>query len=684
MKKIVLLLVIHLLTTNLFAQTYNLHVEDSGTLIDLVGVNNVENVKELVVSGDLNGTDILAIRKMINLAVLDMSNSNIVSGGVSYYENYTTSENKIGDYFFKEKISLVSIFLPKNITDIGRNAFAGCFNLEGNIIIPNSVITIDRYAFFNCKGLTGILTIPNSVKYINDYAFAGCDNITELSIGDGCDIIYASAFQECYGLKKIIFSKVSSTQINQRVFNSCNNITELNLEGVRNIGSEAFKSCTALTKLNIPNSVTSIGAKAFEGCVGLDEIIIENGNQTLSFSLERKVSGNYIYYSAPETFKDCPLKKLYLGRNISYLKPEGSYVFSSPFGKKTTLQELIIGDSVTEIYNACFSGCDGLTDLSLGKALINLKDNCFSGCNRLRELVIPESVLNIGKSAFYNCSGLSGKLVIPNTVISIGGDAFAGNNIDEIVIEEGESSLSLDDRDGSGNYAYIFSGCPLKKLYLGRNITRSYSHFRTGTLNEVIIGDLVTEIPKSFFWGCYNLTKIEIGKAVSTIGANAFLGCIRLSEITIPESVTSLGNDVFKDCNNLVQINSMNPIPPQITSTTFDGVDKEECILYVPIGCVTTYWLHPYWEEFFNIKEKDFPSTSISNTLSDSGSISIQKIDNGIIINGCNVYDRIYIYSINGQLIYTREVGDGLIDFPFSRGNLYIIKTPLKSLKMIY
>ena len=43
------------------------------------------------------------------------------------------------------------------------------------------------------------------------------------------------------------------------------------------IGNEAFKGCTGLTSINLPDSVESIGMVAFKGCTGLTSIKIPEG-----------------------------------------------------------------------------------------------------------------------------------------------------------------------------------------------------------------------------------------------------------------------------------------------------------------------------------------------------------------------------------------------------------------------
>ncbi|MEE0804495.1 MAG: leucine-rich repeat domain-containing protein, partial [Prevotellamassilia sp.] len=45
---------------------------------------------------------------------------------------------------------------------------------------------------------------------------------------------------------------------------------------VTSIGMHAFKECSDLTSVAIPNSVTSIGGSAFYGCSGLTSVAIPN------------------------------------------------------------------------------------------------------------------------------------------------------------------------------------------------------------------------------------------------------------------------------------------------------------------------------------------------------------------------------------------------------------------------
>ena len=67
------------------------------------------------------------------------------------------------------------------------------------------------------------------------------------------------------------------TSIAQLVFDSCTSLTSVNIpNSVTTIGDNAFRGCNGLTSVTIPNSVTSIDGSAFESCSGLTSVTIPN------------------------------------------------------------------------------------------------------------------------------------------------------------------------------------------------------------------------------------------------------------------------------------------------------------------------------------------------------------------------------------------------------------------------
>ena len=147
---------------------------------------------------------------------------------------------------------------------------------------------------------------------------------------------------------------------------------------VTSIGNSAFRGCTGLTSVNIPNSVTSIGNDVFYGCKGLTSVTIPNSVTSIGNS----------------AFSDC-----------------------------RGLTSVTIPNSVTSISRYAFKGCPGLTSVTIPNSVTYIDEYAFSGCSGLTSVTIPNSVTSIGRDAFADCSSLT-SVTIPNSVTSIREYAF--------------------------------------------------------------------------------------------------------------------------------------------------------------------------------------------------------------------------------------------------------------------
>lgn len=112
------------------------------------------------------------------------------------------------------------------------------------------------------------------------------------------------------------------------------------------------------------------------------------------------------------------------------------------------------------------------------------------------------------------------------------------------------------------------------------DITNKFQDKTITTFNELQYFTGLTEIGKSAFDFCMNLTSIVIPNSVTNIACDAFYGCVNLTTINIPNSVTNVEERAFYGCASLTSINIPNSIT-NIACQTFDGCTSLTTI-YIP------------------------------------------------------------------------------------------------------
>ncbi len=206
--------------------------------------------------------------------------------------------------------------------------------------------------------------------------------------------------------------------------------------------------------------------------------------------------------------------------------PSGDLVIPS------TITNLETTYTVTSIGTTVFY-FSSLTSVTIPSSIISIGDQAFLNVTTLTSVNFntPSSVTSIGESAFQGCTGLT-SVTIPNSVTII------------------------------GNYA--FSGCTsLRSITINSFLTNlGVVFFGLNNANISWIFDYSGSIPDGACSGRSGVTNVTIGNQITSIGATAFYGCTGLTSITIPNSVTTIGNNAFNGCSNLQNI----PFPPNIIS----------------------------------------------------------------------------------------------------------------------
>ena len=332
------------------------------------------------------------------------------------------------------------------------------------------------------------------------------------------------------------------TTIDDDAFHGHSNIQRVTIpNSVKKIGNYAFSGCTNLTNIEIPNSVTFIGDHAFEDCSGLKSIKIPDSVSYIGFGAFNDCTGlTHIYTGNLQGFNFSQYKNLKKVVLFDGLQGIVSSAYNSTFKNCTSLQSVIIPNSVKSIGYEAFYNCTSLQSIIIPDGVTVVDDYAFNGCSSLTSIIIPDSVTNIGRAAFENCTGMT-SIVIPNSVTCIEGSLFRNctrltslNIPDSITFIGGEAFenctelISLDIPDSVTNIGwYTFNDC-------------------TG-LTNIKISNNVDCIDRGMFENCTSLKSVEIPNGVKWIGSCAFRGCTSLANIKIPDSLKSVGYNAFEN-----------------------------------------------------------------------------------------------------------------------------------------
>ena len=262
---------------------------------------------------------------------------------------------------------------------------------------------------------------------------------------------------------------------------------------VTSIGGSAFRYCTSLTSVTIPDSVTSIGGWAFADCASLTSVTIPDGVTSI---------GEY-------TFSWC-----------------------------TSLTSATIPDSVTSIGEFAFHNCKSLTSMTIPRSVVSIGYDAFGWCESLTSVTILDGVRSIGNSAFTDCKSLT-SVTIPNSVTSIGRGAFSScASLTGIWVAEGNS-----------HYVSDASGVLFNK-------DKTTLVQCPGAFAVYTIPGSVTSIGDDAFSGCASLTSVTIPDSVTSIGNYAFSCCGSLTDVYFTGTETAwncitigTANDALKNAN---------------------------------------------------------------------------------------------------------------------------------------
>ena len=314
----------------------------------------------------------------------------------------------IANYCFLGNSSIVHIELPDTIETIGRGAFFDCESLS-TINLPNQLKEIAAYSF--CDSGIKEITIPSTVSFIGSYAFAGT-NIKRIILPDDVTVIQEGSFQWCHNLSEVILSR-NTQEIGALAFSGCplhGIILPASLQFITYgaIDGSCLNYTTDENGAYVANRIVLVGGNAGTTVYPLDNIYTKNGRLIIPEDICCIMEGS----SGKPNAYDASNNSKYSTIDHSLYSADGKTLISICCSQVSAH----IPEGVTDIRPYAMWNCVKLESLKLPNSLSKIGAYAFCASNdykntrfdtSIREITIPNSVTEIGYRSFYNLDTLT-------------------------------------------------------------------------------------------------------------------------------------------------------------------------------------------------------------------------------------------------------------------------------------
>lgn len=485
--------------------------------------------------------------------------------------------------------------------------------LTGGTAGSNAPIsTIGDYAFYGCTGMKEFkfkkASSASAVKLssIGTSAFEGCTALERIENNNGMAAaadgtpasIGARAFYHCESLQDVKFL-TGAVSIGESSFEGCSDqhFTSLvttvgegetaktyGLVSATSIGVGAFKGCTSLVDITLPDTLISLNASAFEGCTGVTGITWEqsdsvNVNGTIgdrAFYGCSNGNADYIvtipsqvHYIGKSAFYDCGMTEFTwsgtagTGDYATYSLDTDQLADGEPgvFEGSKRLQRARITLPVSELPYRVFCNCAKLVYVEAGN-IAKINPYAFYGCESLSgdsfNSIVAGVGGTIGNYAFARCFALT-KITIPKAVTSLGEGCFSRS----------ENDFMVGNWDGNGVEETIPKFKSIAKFEEWMTSKYGKQRMDVWDVYDLIMQTSATAQENGLVvsWGAENETTHEWEfPATAAVGAACFMNCqeLQINWARFPQ-VAQLPAYCFYNCARLFEGTNLSELPSSIS-----------------------------------------------------------------------------------------------------------------------
>lgn len=513
-----------------------------------------------------------------------------------------SSATIISDYAFAGNKKLDEVVTSENLLSIGSYAFAGCSELA-KIDITAEKVKYGSYAFNGCKKLSEFYV---NAAVLPEGMFYECTNMNKVTIGPDVNAIGEFAFRDT-AISEFVVKEGNSAYKAQ----SGNYI--LSADG-KKLAAVAPTVSGEFTSANIGGiAVTEVADGAFSHNRAITSIVLENVTKVgdYAFASNEKLTGvklgaltdigEYAFFETAITELPAFTAETEIGKYAfaftditSVTVPDKMVIAEGVFSENDKLTDVVIGNDVTLGLYAFGMNKDNIFEIKnyeneAGKKMfyyefktalanVTIGDNAKIGERAFTNAACLEKVTlganaEIGKMAFYNNNAL--KEIDLSKAISIGDYAFSGDSYN--VAQDENMQVAAVSKEGQ--YIFTYYGPDLTNIDLSAaESIGEYAFASCRELQNVVLGEKVTELPQYAFAGTIALQNINLGNVTKVgdyafmesglvkadlskateIGEYAFVNNTKLTDVTMNAEGTDMAEGAFAYASALTGVTNLN------------------------------------------------------------------------------------------------------------------------------
>ncbi len=456
----------------------------------------------------------------------------------------------IGKSAFEDNASVELVVIPASVTKIEPYAFWGCEKLD-RVVLGKGLKAIGDFAFANCTGLSDMV-LPKNIANVGIQAFVDCVNLREITIQPETVFIHESAFDGCVRLQFVCEKGTYAYDYAMAFYERQKEMPEYEdipdyVEGTpKPTSAPEVEATPEPTRIPEPEDPTAVYLGSTSVVANSAVVFIDNNRLNVydGADVEERWKSETSQQDEKESMQPTQGDKLL---NNKYCIVDGKVIADRAYYNSQNIEKISLPKGIEEIGQFAFAR------------------------STVEEIVLPDTVKEIAYGAFYHCDFLE-KVSLSKGIVNVEPMAFSNTkwvkDFKEDKVEQAGEHFLI-----SEGVLVAYNGeAELVTIPKGVRVIAAGAFAENQAMKELVIPDTLLVIGEEAFADCMNLEKVTVGNKVTDIKDRAFAGCM-IKQIRLPETLERIGLNAFDES---VKISLGGSIPRETYEETAQRLTNEK------------------------------------------------------------------------------------------------------------